>query len=101
MPAINTDTTSSKLANGAAHAMEGFENKARLTDSQMENLQQLTHKIGEGVGQVASQITDTASRKFEQSKSYLKANPVKSLAIAVTAGAVVGSLVTWMARRKD
>ncbi len=59
-----------------------------------------THDVGEKMGSMASQLADTASDYYKSSQTYVKANPAKSIAIAVAAGAVAGSLMTFVSRRK-
>lgn len=60
-----------------------------------------THDVGEKMGSMASELADTASDYYKTSQTYVKQNPAKSIAFAVAAGAVAGSLMTFVSRRKN
>lgn len=76
----------------------GLLNKIPASPEQIENM---VHRVGEKAGELTSSITQTASDTFENSREYVKANPIKGVAIAAAAGLAVGSLLTLMLSRKE
>lgn len=62
-------------------------------------LEQLAKDAGKKVGDMGSEIAAKASTYVKTGREYVAENPVKGVAIAAAAGAVVGSLLTLGLRR--
>jgi ElaB/YqjD/DUF883 family membrane-anchored ribosome-binding protein len=90
MASPTTDT--SVKANGAASE---FKNK--ILDSE-QHLEHMAKNAGHKIGAMASDFASTTSDSLAASRDYVKANPVKGVALAATAGIVVGSLLTMAMR---
>ncbi len=73
-------------------------NKIPASPDQIENM---VHRVGEKAGELTSSFTQKATDTLENSREYVKANPVKGVAIAAVAGIAVGSLLTLMFSRKE
>lgn len=50
---------------------------------------------------LANSIATTASGYMKTTRNYVKENPAKGMAIAIVAGAVAGSLLTLMMRKRS
>ncbi len=59
-----------------------------------DKLEEMTHNAGRTIGSYAADLSNATSDYIKASKTYVKANPIKGVAIAATAGVVVGSLLT-------
>jgi len=90
MPTTMTETQNK--ANGATHALKGA-----LADGQFEKL---SHEAGKQVGAMAADIATASSEFVTAGRDYVKENPVKGVAVAAAAGAVVGALATMVFKRK-
>ena len=66
-----------------------------------ETLGQFSHDAGEKIGNMASNVSDSAHRYVDTSREYVKENPMKGLAIAAATGLVAGSLLTLALRRRS
>ncbi|MBC7753297.1 MAG: hypothetical protein H7Z71_03600 [Moraxellaceae bacterium] len=73
-------------------------NKIPASPDQIENM---VHRVGEKAGELTSSFTQKATDTLDNSREYVKANPVKGVAIAAVAGIAVGSLLTLMFSRKE
>jgi ElaB/YqjD/DUF883 family membrane-anchored ribosome-binding protein len=95
-------TTLNNMTNGAlsqAHeAAQDFKNKVLPTEN---SLGKMSHDMGERLGTMASNVSDSASEYVQTGRQYVKENPAKGLAIAMAAGVVAGSLVTLALRRRS
>ncbi len=77
---------------------DGISKKTKqVVESQLEVV---AHDIGETLGKVASQLVDANSEIVKSSREYIRENPVKSVTLAVAAGAAVGSLLTLLLRQR-
>lgn len=71
-------------------------------NSVINHAEKLSFETGKQIGVMASDITNLTNDYIHTGTEYVKENPVKVVAIAAAAGAVVGSLITiFMSRRKD
>lgn len=78
-------------------SMYGF-NKADGLDSPLEKL---STEAGKKIGELASGFSHSASEYIQTGKSFVRANPAKSIAIAASAGIVAGSVLTMILNRKN
>ncbi len=91
--------TSDKVVNKAANVANGLLSKIPASQDQIEGF---VSKAGEKAGELTSNFAQTASDSIESGREYVKANPIKGVAIAAGAGLVAGSLLTMLFRgRKD
>lgn len=60
----------------------------------------LTREVGERLGELSTSIRDTASEYMNQGKEYVAENPLKGVAMAAAAGALIGSAVSFLIRRR-
>ena len=65
-----------------------------------QQIEQFTYKTGEKMGAMASDIADQTTAYVTKSRDYVKENPVKSVAIAATAGMVAGVITTLIMQRR-
>jgi len=63
-------------------------------------LNHLSHNAGEKIGKAASRLSESAGHYLQNSRDYVKENPIKGAGIALAAGAVAGSLITMLVRKK-
>ncbi len=82
-------------ANGIAH---DFNNKIQTGEKRLEKL---SGQIVEKAEDTVSDIAKSASAYVQTSREYVQDNPMKSVAIAATAGLVAGGLLTMALRRKN
>lgn len=66
-----------------------------------DQVESFVNRAGEKAGEITTSFTQTANETIENSREYVKANPLKGVAIAAAAGLAVGSLLTMMLSRKD
>ncbi len=72
----------------------------KMTDSSRDfssksgNLTEVTQGLGKQVGSAVSQFSDSASDIYSKGYDYVKANPLKGVAIAAATGLVVGSILS-------
>jgi ElaB/YqjD/DUF883 family membrane-anchored ribosome-binding protein len=71
------------------------------TKSSENNLERISHDIGQSVGSLAKSFTGTVSDYSRASSEYVRENPAKGVAIAAVTGAVLGSLLTLSYRRRS
>ena len=90
----NQMTGISNKANGLASE---FKNKAHQTEEQLEKI---SHEIGERMGAKASEIAETTKDYVLTGRQYVQANPIRGVAIAAVAGIALGSLLTMALRRR-
>jgi ElaB/YqjD/DUF883 family membrane-anchored ribosome-binding protein len=88
----NLPTENISKANGAAH---DFKSKVMTAENQLETM---TKNAGERVGQMASEFATATSDYVKTGRDYVQDNPVKGVAIAAAAGAVVGCILTLALR---
>ncbi len=74
-----------------------FKNKIHSSEQQLEKM---VHNVGEKIGTMASDFTNTTADSMKQGRDYVQENPVKGIAIAAAAGLVAGSLLTIIARSR-
>jgi ElaB/YqjD/DUF883 family membrane-anchored ribosome-binding protein len=74
-----------------------YNGKFQSPDSHLENI---TRDMGEKIGSMASSFADKANRYAVTGKSYIRENPVRSVAIACAAGVVTGGLLSLAMRRR-
>jgi ElaB/YqjD/DUF883 family membrane-anchored ribosome-binding protein len=72
------------------------------------DLEKMSQQAGEKIGTMASTVADSASGYLKQAsqymdngRQYVRQNPARSLAIAVTAGVVAGGIASMILRRKQ
>ena len=65
-----------------------------------KGLEHASHDIGSRIGEFAGTVSDKAGEYVSSTRSYVKDHPLQSVAIAAATGAVIGSLVTLVSRRK-
>lgn len=94
-------TTLNNMTNGALtqaqEAGQDFKNKVLTTEN---SLGKISHDMGEKLGTMASNVSDSAAAYVQTGRHYVKENPAKGLAIAMAAGVVAGSLITVALRRR-
>lgn len=56
--------------------------------------------MGEQAGEVAAQAFAQAQDYYQAGRRYVKSNPEKSVALAAAGGLVLGSLLTFILRRR-
>lgn len=78
--------------------MEDLEN-IHKGDSE-QTLERISHNTGKTIGSLSSNLRRTSNQYQRKGKAYIDENPNKSLAISALAGAVLGSIVTLVARRQ-
>lgn len=61
----------------------------------------ITRNVGEKIGELTSSITDSASEYVKEGREYIEKHPVRSVAIAVAAGAAVASLLSMILRNRE
>lgn len=66
-----------------------------------KSMESVTHDIGSRIGSMATNVSEKASEYMVTTRSYVKEHPIQSVAIAAATGAVIGSLATLVARRKQ
>ena len=69
---------------------------AKSSSLSPSNLTEVTQGLGKQVGSAVSQFSDSASDIYAKGCDYVKANPVKGVAIAAATGLVVGSIISRM-----
>ena len=80
--------------NGATRSMSD------VAQNVSQKFEKLSHNAGQRVGSMASQIQDSASEYVENSRDYIKQNPLQATAYAAVAGLACGALLTLALRRK-
>jgi ElaB/YqjD/DUF883 family membrane-anchored ribosome-binding protein len=74
-------------------AMSGF--------VKVENeISKMANDTGKKIGAMASDFAQSANQRIESGREYVEENPLKGVAIAAAAGAIVGSLLTIALRKK-
>lgn len=74
---------------------------AEKSSSIGKSMEAVSHDIGSRIGSMATNVSDRATEYMATTRSYVKENPIQSMAIAAATGAVLGSLATLLARRKQ
>jgi ElaB/YqjD/DUF883 family membrane-anchored ribosome-binding protein len=90
----NTTSETMNKANGLAN---DFKNKIQNTEDQLERI---SHNVGEKLGAKASQIANTTNDYVKTGREYVQENPMKGIAIAAATGLVIGSILTMAMRRR-
>lgn len=88
----------SDTASKVTQPARDFKNGALSAESSLESL---SHNAGERFGAMASQISDSAADYAKSGREYVKENPVAGIAMAAAAGAIAGSLITLIMRRRS
>lgn len=91
------NVTNDKI-NKASNVANSLLSKIPASQDQLETM---VNRAGEKAGELTSSFSQTATDTFENSRDYVKANPIKGVAIAAAAGIAVGSILTMMFSRKD
>lgn len=69
---------------------------------ELENkIEQFTYETGEKIGSFASAVTNTTENYVDTTENYVKEHPIQALAMAATAGLVIGGLLAFLLSRKD
>jgi ElaB/YqjD/DUF883 family membrane-anchored ribosome-binding protein len=80
---------------------DGFSNelntKAPMDESALESV---AHTAGRRLGAMASDFATGANNYARSGRDYVKANPVKGIALAAAAGALAGSLFSLTLRKR-
>ncbi len=64
-----------------------------------KSLETMAHDFGSDLGSAAHSVSQKTSEYVKTSRDYISENPIQSLAVAATAGIVLGSLLTILSRR--
>ena len=65
------------------------------------SLEKFSHNAGKKLGDMTSNIANSTTEYVKHGREYVTENPVKGVAIAAVAGAMVGSLLTLSMRRRQ
>jgi len=71
------------------------------SSSKPKNIDQFSQEFGVKTGQMAHNLSNTASHYVQSGRDYVQENPVRSIGVAAAVGLVAGSLMTMVARRRD
>ena len=63
-------------------------------------LEKTAQNAGRKIGAITSDIAHSTSQYVKNGREYVAENPVKGIALAAMAGAMVGSLITISMRRR-
>lgn len=95
---MNNNVTTDKM-NKVNNVANSILSKIPASQDQIEDM---VHTAGEKAGEFTSNIAERASDTLETGRAYVKANPIKGVAIAAAAGLAVGSLLTMaFSSRRD
>lgn len=86
-----------KPLNSHSGLASDFKNSVANVEGQ---LKQMSHDVGEKMGDLASSVSHTASTYAKEGREYVRDNPGKGLMMAAATGAAVGSLLTLALLRK-
>jgi ElaB/YqjD/DUF883 family membrane-anchored ribosome-binding protein len=75
--------------------------KALKDAPRVGTLEQTSRNIGERAGEAVSSLADSMQHYYQDGREYVKANPVKGVAIAAAAGIVTGGLISIALRRNN
>lgn len=92
-----TSNTTDKL-NKVNNVANNLLSKIPASQDQLETM---VNRAGEKAGELTTSFSQKASDTIENSREYVKANPIKGVAIAAAAGLAVGSLLTILFSRKE
>jgi ElaB/YqjD/DUF883 family membrane-anchored ribosome-binding protein len=92
-----SNVTNDKI-NKASNVANSLLSKIPASQDQLESM---VNRAGEKAGELTSSFSRTATEKLENSREYVKENPIKGVAIAAAAGIAVGSILTMMFNRKN
>jgi ElaB/YqjD/DUF883 family membrane-anchored ribosome-binding protein len=90
-------TTTNDTVNKVNGAAKDFKNKSQ---GLMSTLEDFSHDTGERLGEFASRVSDSASEYVKTSRTYIKENPIKGVAVAAAAGIAVGGLIALAMRKR-
>lgn len=85
-----------EVMNKMAGASQDFKNKS--AQGLEDQFSKISRDAGKKIGTFASDVVNSTSRYVNTSRDYVAENPVKGIAIAAAAGAVVGSILTMTMR---
>jgi ElaB/YqjD/DUF883 family membrane-anchored ribosome-binding protein len=91
-------TLNSDTLDKANKSMTDLQTRAQVAE---KSLDRVSRDIGERIGALASDVTNSATGYVKTSSDYVRDNPVKGVAIAAAAGVVAGSIFTMMLRRSS
>jgi ElaB/YqjD/DUF883 family membrane-anchored ribosome-binding protein len=87
-----------KKMNGAASAVHN--DGRQLVDNTLNSIEKASNDFGRQAGAMVSRIGETTQGYYKSSEDYVKAHPVKGVAMAAGAGLVLGGLLAAAIRRK-
>ena len=75
--------------------------KTSPSSSSPQHIEKYAQEFGAKTGQMAHNLTNTASHYVQSSRDYVQQHPVRSVGMAAAVGLITGSLLTMAARRKE
>ena len=96
---MQTATETQKKMNGAVST--ALNEGRSAVDSTLNSIEKASNDIGRQAGQMVSRVGEATQDYYKTSEEYVKANPVKGVAIAAGAGLIIGSLLTAAFSRKQ
>lgn len=90
-----------QVTSAALNKTEDLTNKFKSGVKSVEgNLEKMSHDAGIKMGEVASDVVDSAAVFVKTGQEYVKKNPARGIAFAAMAGAIIGGLATLSLRRR-
>ncbi len=65
------------------------------------SIEKFSHKLGEEIGTIVGEVSHRSEDYVKTTRSYVRQNPIQSVAVAAVAGIAIGSLLTLMLRRNN
>lgn len=65
-----------------------------------QTIEKITHEVSSKMSSMADDISETATDYMANTRSYVKENPLQSIAIAAASGLAVGTLLSVISKRK-
>ena len=78
--------------------LPGFSERSGVGTSAGE-FENLPYSVGEHLGSLTNQVSDKSSLYLEQSRQYVRENPVKGVVIAAATGGALGLIVGSLLKR--
>ncbi len=75
----------------------GYTTPQNFTNS----VEKFSNKIGNDLGSMAGEVSNKLNSYVKNTRDYVEANPMQSVAIAAAAGAAMGCLITLAASRRS
>ncbi|MGE4130901.1 MAG: YqjD family protein [Bdellovibrionales bacterium] len=90
------------MMNGTSSSLDRTERKAKGKAADLvSDVEDMTYRAGEKVGQVASDAVDRANELVTSSRQYVRENPLKGVGFAAGIGAVLGALTVLAFGRRS